>query len=144
MITFNNIVDDFKTFCTNHLQINTFYSGETWNFQTMTNVYPAVIMLPQPSSIDRGRIVLTFNLFIMDILNKDNSNLDEIYSDTLLIMTDMISYFRNNEDEGYSLTDDTVSVEPFNESFDDNLAGWMATLNIEIPYSGSICNLPTA
>jgi len=144
MKTYNNIIDALHTFCSNHYQINTFYSGDTWDFQAKSNIYPAVIVLPQPSTIDKGRINIKFNLFVADLMNKDCTNLDEIYSDTLLIMTDIVSYFRNYEEDGYAILDDSINIEPFNEKFDDNLGGWMATLTFEIPYVGSTCGLPLA
>lgn len=143
LTTYNQIIKAFEDFCTNHKQINTFYSGKTWNFQTETNIYPALVMLAQPSLINRGQINLNFNVFIADILNKDRSNLDEIYSDTLLIITDLISYFADAyETYGFYLDDTAVNIEPFEESFDDVLAGWISTLTIQIRYDGSTCNLP--
>lgn len=140
--TYNQIINAFDTFCTNHLQLNTFYSGDTWDFQTTNSVYPVLILLPQPSRIENGRVVLMFNIFIADILNKDQSNLDEIYSDTLLIMTDLISYFKDNDSYEFYLNETSVTIEPFNEKFDDIVAGWMANIEIEIPNSGSTCGLP--
>lgn len=143
--TYNQIITAFESFCAAHKQINTFHSGKTWNFQAETNVYPAVIMLPQPSSIQNGKIVISFNIFVADILNKDRTNLDEIYSDTLQIMSDIVSYFKDRFGEdgiNFFLNNDSVSIEPFEESFDDVLAGWMASIDIEIPFSGSDCTIP--
>lgn len=145
MSTYNKIIDAFDAFCEQHKQINTFFSGQTWNFQTQTNVYPAVIMLPVISSINNGHIRLNFNLFVADILNDDRTNLDDIYSDTLQIVGDIVSYFKDmygeNEIDFY-LDESNVAIEPFEEEFDDVLAGWMATIGISYPYSGSICAIP--
>jgi len=142
MTTHNQIINEFEKFCTDHFQINSFYSGKTWNFQTKTNIYPAVIMLPIPSSIQTGKINLSYNIFITDILNKDRSNLDDLYSDTLLMITDMVSFFRDNENLNFSLSEDTVQIEPFEEEFDDILCGWMATITLEIPYTSNTCYIP--
>ena len=145
MTTFNEIIIAFETFSDEHHQINTFYSGQTWNFQTQTNLYPAVIMLPESSSMEKGSINLSFNLFIADILNSDRTNLDEIYSDTLQILADFVSYFddayENNEIE-FFLNSENISIHPFEEKFDDVVAGWMAKIEINIPYSGNICVIP--
>jgi hypothetical protein len=145
MSTYNKIIAAFDSFCTEHKQINTFYSGKTWNFQTETNVYPAVIMLPTTSIINKGQIVLSFNLFVADILNNDRTNLDEIYSDTLQILADAVSYFSDMYGEDnidFYLDETNVTIEPFEEEFDDVLAGWMASIDISYPYSGSICSIP--
>lgn len=144
IITYNQIISAFKNFCDKHKQINSFYSGQTWNFQTQTNIYPSVIILPQPSNFEPGKIRLNFQIFIADILNQDNSNLDEIYSDTLQIASDLVSYFKEiNEEETYFYIDDNyIGIEPFEESFDDILAGWLMNVVVEIPFFGSNCNLP--
>lgn len=145
MSTYNKIIDSFNAFCEQHKQINTFYSGQTWNFQTLTNVYPAVIMLPTTGNINNGQMVLSFNLFVADILNDDRTNLDDIYSDTLQIVGDIVSYFKDMYDEDdihFYLDETNVPIEPFEEEFDDVLAGWMASINISFPYSGSICAIP--
>ena len=145
MTTYNQIVKAFEAFCVAHKQVNTFFSGKEWNFQAETNVYPSVIMTPQPSTIGRGGITLTFNVFVADILNADRTNLDEVYSDTLLIMTDIVSYFKDSEGEegiDFTLNDENVAVEPFEETLDDVVAGWAATINISFPYSGNLCDVP--
>jgi len=145
MTTFNEIVTAFETFSDEHQQINTFYSGQTWNFQTQTNLYPAVIMLPESSSIEKGSINLSFNLFVADILNSDRTNLDEIYSDTLQILADFVSYFDDAYEDSeieFFLNSENISIHPFEEKFDDVVAGWMAKIEINMPYSGNICVIP--
>lgn len=145
MTTFNEIIAAFKKFSTEHYQINTFYSGQTWNFQTQTNLYPAVIMLPEGSSIQKGSINLSFNLFVADILNSDRTNLDEIYSDTLQILSDFISYFDDAYEKDkieFFLNNENISIQPFEEKFDDVVAGWMAKIEINMPYSGNKCIIP--
>jgi len=145
MTTYNQIIKSFDTFCGLHKQIHSFHTGKTWNFQTyMDNEYP-VIVTPLPSSITKGKISLSFSIIVTDILNKDRSNLDELYSDTLLIIADMVSYFQD-EDETlgnmFWLDESSVSIEPFEEALDDVLAGWIMTANIDIRYNGTLCNIP--
>lgn len=138
--TYNQIITAFRNFCTAHKQIKTFYAGQTWNFQTETILYPAIVMLPQPSTIQTGAVLLTFNIFIADILNKDLTNVDEIYSDTLQIGQDIVAYFR--EAGIFFLNDESVSIEPFEEKFDDVLAGWMLGITLTVPFNSSTCNIP--
>lgn len=142
MVTHNQIIKAFETFCNEHLQINSFYSGQTWNFQTKSNIYPAVIMLPTPGTIQQGKITMSYNIFIADILNTDRLNLDEIYSDTLLMATDICSYFRDNDELNFMLEEEAITVEPFEEDFDDILAGWILTVSLQIPYTSNTCYIP--
>lgn len=140
--TYNIIIKAFEDFCTNHQQINTFFSGGNWDFQTLNNIYPAVIMLPQPSRIEMGQYLFTFNIFVCDLLNEDMSNIDEIYSDTAQIIGDMVAYFKDNDDYEFYLDESSVELQPSDETLDDIVAGWVATINIQVPYSGSTCGLP--
>lgn len=146
MATLNNIIKSFEDFSTAHLQVNTFFSGQVWNFQSYTNKYTAVILLPVPSAIQKGQLSLTFNLFVIDQLNKDRTNKDEVLSDTLQILQDYISEFSDNEEvNGFTLNDEeSISIEPFEEELDDVVAGWVATIMIKVPYSGSTCIIPKA
>lgn len=143
MVTYNQIINIVKDFCTGHKQINSFYSGQTANFQASpTNEYPAVIMLPQSSGVVENLINLNFNIFVTDLLIESNSNLDEIYSDTLSIASDLISYLSNYDDLDIFVENDAASLQPFEAKFDDYLAGWMINLTIQIRYTGNTCIIP--
>lgn len=144
-ISLNTIIDHVEAFCTSHLQVNSFYSGQTWNFQAQhDNIHPAVILLPIPSTIYDGKITYAFQLFCLDRLNKDRSNLNEILSDTSLIIADFIAEFDDNYDKyGFVLDDSDITIEPIEEEFDDVLAGWVATnFTIQIPYGRNSCVVP--
>ena len=141
MVTYNLIVDFVKNFTDNHAQLNTFYSGKLWNFQSKVNLYPSLVMLPVSSNVAKGEAFVTFNIVIADILNKDRSNVDEIYSDTLQIAQDLFATL-NNSDEDFFIADSGFTLDPFEEAFDDVLAGWIATITIKFPFSGNICVLP--
>lgn len=142
--TYNQIVNRIEELCDRHLQIHTFFCGKEWNFQAGTeNIYPAVVLFPLPSVINRGQIVITFSMFVVDILNKDRTNLNEIHSDTLQIITDLIAELKDDEDTyGFWLDDENVVIEPIEEVLDDVLGGWNCTVGITIKYTGTSCGLP--
>lgn len=142
--TYVQVVDEFRKYCASHMQVGSFYSGQTWDFQTNpANAYPAVILLPQPSVVSRGSITLRVNIFVADMVNQEGDNYDECHSDTLMIMTDIIARFKDDEDNcGFTLNDAAITVEPFTERFDDILVGWMANFEITIAYAGSSCLAP--
>ena len=143
MKTVNNIVTSLEDFVKRHQQLRSFFSGDTWDFQAKTNIYPALCAVIMPSEVHYGKQVISYNIFIADICNKDKSNVDEIWSDTMQIFSDLYAEFRDNYDTyGFYLEDDNLSLTPWNEDFDDILAGWNGVLRFSIPYSGSICNIP--
>jgi hypothetical protein len=140
-MTLNQIIEEIRQFTDSHYQLNTFFSGDTWDFQAQTNIYPALISVQAPATISSGRMTVSFNIFITDICNKDRSNVDEILSDTLQIMGDLYAYFRDRDE--YGLVGD-LNVIPFSEEFDDVLAGWNANFEFEFMFSASDCGLPKA
>jgi methionine synthase II (cobalamin-independent) len=145
MTTLNKIIDDIELFCSNHLQINSFYCGQTWNFQSKTNIYPAIILIPSPSTIYDGKIVYNFQLYAIDRMNKDKSNLNEILSDMALVIADVVAEFNDPEYDTYDyfIDDDIINIEPLEEELDDIVAGWVATnFNLSVPYSLNYCNTP--
>ena len=141
--TLNTILKQFEIFASNHKQINTFYSGESWDFQANTNVYPAMIVAPDPATIARGSVSISFRVLILDICPRDSNNNEEILSDTLQIVGDFFSYFRDNEDEfGFIIADEEITADPVEEEFDDIVAGWFFTTTVEFPFIASNCNIP--
>lgn len=145
MATYNTIIAAFNTFAANHLQLHTFYSGGTWDFQSKTNIYPALIAYALPSTIMKGQVQLNFNIFTLDILNKDRTNRDDVLSDMLQVMQDFVSEFKDNEDDyGFTLVEDNVIIDPLEEEFDDVVCGWVATVSIVMEYSGSDCIIPSS
>jgi len=142
MITYNNIINSFKTFFKSHPQISTFYSGQEWNFQTMNNIYPAVIISPDITNIENGRFLYSFNIIIIDILSNDLDNQDEIFSDLAQICADIITEFEDNREKyGFSL-ERPSNITPITEKLDDNVCGWILKINIQVPFFANDCNLP--
>jgi hypothetical protein len=70
-MTLNRIIKDIKEFVESHPQINTFFSGPAPDFNSLTNLYPAVILIPAQSTIYDGKITYYFSLFAVDRLNSD-------------------------------------------------------------------------
>jgi len=142
MITYNNIINSFRSFCENHKQLKDFYSGEVYDFQSRNNIYPNMLITPDVSTIENGRFLYTFNIFITDLLNDDLSNQDEIYSDCSSICGDIYSEFYDNyENYGFTINEN-IDLNKVNEELIDNISGWMMTVNIQVPFYGSDCNLP--
>jgi hypothetical protein len=143
MTTYNEIIKAFTDICNRHKQVNSFYSLQTWEFQTKENVYPAVLLIPLPSIIQQGQTVLSFELHVMDLLNKDNTNLNEVHSDTLQIINDIVAEVAEGDfSYGFNLNTESISVTPFEDTLDDRVAGWVATLDIEIANGLDDCNTP--
>lgn len=141
--TYNQIVKTFEDLATAHMQVNTFGSLKTWNFQSQTNIYPAVLLIPVPGNIQQGLVKFSFELYVLDLLNGDRSNLNEVHSDTIQILNDFVAELADNEDTyGFTIDENTVSMEPIEEAFDDIVAGWVANIDVYVPNTLDDCETP--
>jgi hypothetical protein len=104
------------------------------------------------NSVTSGESVLTFNISIlsMDIVDvsKDktidrfvgNDNEQDVFNTQLGVLNKLIQRLRIGSlyRELYQVVGD-VSLEPFKDRFENELAGWTATFDVMIPNDISVC-----
>lgn len=130
--TINQIMKAFEEIASDHYQINTFFGGNTWDFEAKTNIFPAMIVITMPSNIQKGRILYKFSIYLADILNKDRSNVYEIESDMFMVCNDIISELKYKYNiYGFMLDETDILLEPFEEAMDDVTSGWKMDITIE-------------
>ena len=141
-IHYTDIIKDIKTFFDNHISVNQFLNISEADFNANKNVFPAVILVPQPSTFYRNQLNLSFNLVVCDILTESRDNTKDVYSDTLDIIRDFLAEFTDNPELDWGI-DENETVTPFEEKYDDILAGWVLNFNILVPISLNQCEVPS-
>ena len=145
--TYNNVIDTLSCISLAHGLVNEVSTGDIDNIDTSGIVkYPLVHIVP--TSVDAGTNTLTFNFNIlaMDLVNTDESNEQEVLSNTLIILTDILAEYKNGKKLGGNLGDylqedlDSFNLEPFTERFDNVVSGWNCTYSITIPHAFNACN----
>ena len=147
MITYKNIIDDFSTIATNHFQINSFHSGllDEVDIDKMDQSnFPILYVEPGTTTADTGILTYNFNVFVMNKIKEDLSNREEVWSEMLQIMQDIIAEFKQNlslqrtgGDSGkkYSyvpgevVLQTPINIDPFSVKFANMLTGWSSTLS---------------
>ena len=160
MITYKNIINDFSTIATNHFQINSFHSGllDEVDIDKMDqNNFPILYVEPGTTTADTGMLTYNFNVFVMNKIKEDLSNREEVWSEMLQIMQDIIAEFKQNlslqrtgGDSGkkYSyvpgevVLETPINIDPFSVRFANMLTGWSSTLSLEVNNPNSLCNAP--
>ena len=160
MITYKNIIDDFSTIATNHFQINSFHSGllDEVDIDKMDQSnFPILYVEPGTTTADTGMLTYNFNVFVMNKIKEDLSNREEVWSEMLQIMQDIIAEFKQNlslqrtgGDSGkkYSyvpgevVLQTPINIDPFSVKFANMLTGWSATLSLEVNNPNSLCDAP--
>lgn len=133
-----DLIQKFRDFSTNHLQVNTYFNGETFDFQSQESIYPAIITVNMTSSIEIGSTNLSFDIFVVDKMKSDMSNKDEIFSETLDIAQDFIAYFDDDLDIGQ----DSISLQPVFDSLDDKICGWIISVTFLLENTRNECKIP--
>ena len=154
--TYNNVIDTIKCVGEGHLQIQAVTTGDIWDIDLNKNtLFPLLHINTINVNASKGQLQHNFQLVVADIVEPNESeNEQEVLSDTLSIMTDIISIFRNGEtlyfynaeagEEARYWTADDFTLEPFTERFDNTLAGWTLNLPIVIEFPYDTCNIPTS
>jgi len=136
------ITEALKTAAESNDHINQVSWGNIFDldFRKM-DMYPLAHIITGNATLNERTITYDFDILIMDIVdyNKDAKDLYEggmmkqdIYHRTLATLSEILATFRRGtEYEAYfRLTNDPVA-QPFDEDYEANVCGWMATLSIE-------------
>jgi hypothetical protein len=107
----------------------------------LTN-FPLVHLVLEDAVIDENTIDFTLNVIAADILDVSkelpedkflgNNNLQDILNAQLKVITDITNFFRRNDKvaSNYITIEDTVRATPFLERFNNQLAGWEASITL--------------
>ncbi len=142
-LTYNNLIQLFTNIATAHKQLKSFGNGELWEINgdpKNSGVYPEAWLVPVNTIVRTQTIEYTVRLLVYDLVNKDESNENEVLSDTLQILSDITKVFRYESDNFNLLNDPTF--EPFTERFDDEVTGWSAEFVIEVNFPSNDCDMP--
>lgn len=131
-------------FATPHLQVKKFgaeFLEQLGNDATITEAYPILYIVPNNITIGLNVQNFTFDIFCLDVILKDRSNIDSILSMTQSILTDLYNFLRLED----NLLDIDVITDanmiPVNNYLLDYVAGWKMTITVELPTSTE-CDVP--
>lgn len=141
MVTLNQVIREIKRFGASHGQLNTvlFCSPDEWLDNT-DNVYPGLFFDYSRARKERNTLLLDFSLWVADRITQEEHNEAEVWSDSLLIATDLLSYLSRNE-APYTLREG-ASFTPFTEATGDYLAGHKLEFTLLIPFPYDRCIIP--
>ena len=168
MFTLNQIIKRLKTIAIEHAQLNPllqteatfshFGFGDLWEEgqiltdagTVITEKFPLVWANVQNANMTSqgesatGLLQINMQLLFMDLVHKDETNENDVLSDTLQIATDFITELQDStEFLTYKyVVDINGSLEPFTERFDEEVSGWSLSLTFNVPYSANCLVVP--
>lgn len=103
--------------------------------ESRSPVYPLMWMLPTPVSVHDHYTVYTFTLALFDLVDKAEVIENEVLSDTLQIIHDLMVMLRYEADKSrkFSFLNTNIDVRPTTDEFDDELTGWFCDVSIKVP-----------
>jgi hypothetical protein len=141
-VTLNQLIAKLQTIANNHEQINSFFFGDIADLGTESPMqYPVLFADVAPSNFSYKVIALNFQLMVMDIVKKDLSNENDVMSDTLQMIEDVIIELRNPSE--IFLIQDSITLTPFMDSQGDEVAGWTANITLNVPSTYNSCAIPS-
>lgn len=148
--TYNQILTALEDIATRHLQINNYGVGDKWEIGAEELRYPILWVNPVKALMKRGNnddyssFEVSMDLKVMDLVDKSELNENDVQSDTLEILKDVIIEFSGNPDfvtSRLSIVGD-LSFTPFTENTDEECTGWEVNINLRMPNVRSYCGLP--
>ena len=149
-----DIVNTVKTHLRNHPIVNTVTFGDITEIDlNKTTMFPLAHFLLQDTTVFSNNIQITLSLLFVDITSKNNDfnaddlggretsdNLVDVYNTQLQIANDLITELRRGDlySDRYQLIGDPICT-PFEDRFENQLAGWSVDLTIAIPNNISVC-----
>jgi hypothetical protein len=159
MQTYYSFTQFFNNVCNAHPNIKTFTHGDLSDVNLLKQeLFPIAHLIIDSITVSSGQMTYGCNLLVMDVVRniqqvadstgnynvlvedyKTNTNIIDVYSSTLSTTNDIWSYvFRNPTALSYNIYDDAV-ITPFDDRFDNSLAGMSMVFNVVVGNDNNIC-----
>lgn len=143
--TYNQILKKLETISMSNPFVKRFGSGEIQQLDTDApneTDYPYTWVVPQSVSIGENTLNYKFRVMVFDQDDTDDHNQQEILSDTLRTLIDIIKTFRYDNGQDYNLGAPIPEAFPFTHRIVDYVVGWYCDLEIETELDNSPCDIP--
>ena len=145
--TYLKCLQIFESFASAHIEVQRFKSDfleQLQNFGTESEAYPVLYVAPSTELFgadlytDLNRF--TFNIYCLDVIQKDRANINPILNTTALVLNDLHKWLKEADLPGVDILD-ISTISPLNNYALDYLAGWSMTITLEVE-TYSFCEIP--
>ena len=150
--TYFNVIETLKNLGTEHQQISTTTTGDIFDIDLEKNTkYPLMHINPVNVTTTRTELIYNFQIFVMDLVEPDNSNEQDVYSSVLQTCIDIIAIMSNSKwqsqltldlDAPVYFAEGDFTLEPFTERFDQAVTGWVFQVGVTVQNDFQSCVIP--
>lgn len=153
MLDYKQLLTYFSSIAYHHQQIRSFGFGD---IKQLTNdistkqepKYPRMYVIPETVEFNQNHIHYNFAILVYDKLEEDESNMEEVLSDTMAIQMDIWTIFWQSYTAAQGnfskiiVGDWEPDIHPFVERFETTLAGWTMHIKMSAPFDYNSCVVP--
>jgi hypothetical protein len=147
-MTLNQAIKNLRELVLSHRQVNSFYLGHISEWSEFSGLsYPSVVVTLGEPVIGKNMNRLNLSFWISDRLTEDNSNRDEVLSDTLQILNDLISLMHDQDYEWLPDTDEKQASfydDELNNDNNDRVGGIKFDFELGLYHVKDRCRVPVA
>ena len=150
--TYFNVIETLKNLGEEHQQISTTTTGDIYDIDLEKNTkYPLMHINPINVTTTRTELIYNFQIFVMDLVEPDNANEQDVYSDVLQTCIDIIAIMSNSKwqsqltldlDAPVYFAEGNFTLEPFTERFDQAVTGWVFQVGATVQNDFQSCVIP--
>lgn len=148
--TYQNVVNEFRTACDQHLAINEFGEGSIdrldslnqnikYTYAFLRPIQSTGLVLSQNGT--SGERLLSFEFFMIDIPQLTDTDVLKIQSQTEMYIYDIIAWFNLGQSQQVQYIT-LNSMLPLCESYNDRVAGWASNITVHTQGILDFCNFP--
>jgi hypothetical protein len=142
MISYLQAVNVIKAFADDHLQINRFdfeFKEQMQNLATLNEAYPFLYVVPLASDTITNVNEFEVEIYCVDRLQKDRTNVNYVVSDTNQILNDLVLWLEEGQDDIEIVG--TATQTPINNDLLDYVGGWVLRVRLQVEKIG-LCEIP--
>jgi hypothetical protein len=140
-LTLNQAIKVFEDFAASHKMIKSFKFGTKPDIDSVDSTMLPAMFVTANKTVTRLQVQeRTWNIMIYDAVAKDESNFEEVMSDTEQTMLDLIKTIRNSDLE-FDLVGDPEAI-PFRDKFADEVSGYSCDITFSTTNDDQMCDIP--
>jgi hypothetical protein len=142
MISYLQAVNVIKIFADQHLQINKFdfeFKEQMQNLATLNEAYPFLYVVPVASDTITNVNEFDVEIYCVDRLQKDRTNVNYVISDCNQILNDLVLWLEEGQNDIEIVG--TATQTPINNDLLDYVGGWVLRVRLQVEKIG-LCEIP--